>query len=73
MFGDFDKEYRAYHAWCEGVIRETNLLENGGKELQFNGPCHTTEYNDDQGQVCVLNNPQMSTTTSVMATLELVP
>ncbi len=73
VFGDFDKEYRAYHAWCEGVIRETNLLENGGKELQFNGPCHTTEYNDDQGQVCVLNNPQMSTTTSVMATLELVP
>ncbi len=73
VFGDFDKEYREYHAWCEGVIRDTNLLENGGKELQFNGPCHTIEYTDDLGQVCVLNNPQMSTTTSVMATLELVP
>ncbi len=73
VFGDFDKEYRAYHAWCEGVIRDTNLLENGGKELQFNGPCHTTEYNDNLGQICVLNTPQMSTTTSVMATLELVP
>jgi hypothetical protein len=73
VFGDFDKENRAYHAWCEGVIRDTNLLENGGKKLEFNGPCHTAEYNDNLGQVCVLNNPQMSTTTSVMATLELAP
>ena len=71
--GDFDEQYRDYHAWCEGVIRETNLQDDGGKLLYFDGPCHTTEYTDETGQSCILNSPQMSTTTSVKATLELTP
>jgi hypothetical protein len=72
-FGDFGSKFHDYHAWCEGVIRGINLLEGGAKELQFNGLCHATEYTDDLGQICILNNPQMSTITSVKATLTLTP
>ncbi|MEC9073322.1 MAG: hypothetical protein VX938_13110, partial [Myxococcota bacterium] len=73
VFGNFDDDYRGYHAFGEGTIREVELDDEGVYTVHFNGAAHTSPYDNSLGEECVLNNPQISTTTSVRAKLVMTP
>ena len=73
VFGNFDDHYRNYHAFGEGTIREVEIDDDGTYTVHFNGAAHTSPYSNSSGEECVLNNPQISTTTSVQAKLVLTP
>ncbi len=73
-WGNLDKiQFQDFHAFGEGLVREVTTLPDGKFEVRFNGPAHTAPYKNDKGEECTLNNPQISTTTSKMATLTLTP
>ena len=73
VYGDFDKDYRGYHAFGEGEIKEVETNDDGHYIVHFDGPAHTAPFENADGQSCVLNTPQISTTTSVRAKLTLKP
>lgn len=73
VWGDFDKDYTDYHGFGEGVIGAVETRDDGNYVIWFNGPAHTAPYTDGDGLECILNNPQISTTTGTMAQLVLRP
>lgn len=71
--GDFDKNFRDFHGFAEGVVEKVTVEEDGRVLIDFKGVAHTTEYTNDRGEECVLNNPSLATTTSGPGRLELTP
>ena len=71
--GDFDKNFRAFHGFGEGVIESVDTDDDGKVTVGFTGVAHAAEYTDAAGNECVLNNPRLATTTSGLGKLELTP
>jgi hypothetical protein len=73
-YGNMDKaQFTEFHAFGEGIIREVVAKDDGTVEVRFNGAAQAAPYVNDLGESCVLNNPQLSTTTSKLSTLLLTP
>ncbi len=73
LFGTFDGNVSDFHGFGVGTIREVETDDDGVFTASFNGLAHTTEYTNDSGEECILNNPQLSTTTSGFATIKFTP
>lgn len=74
FFGNLNKaQFQDIHGYGEGTIQQAVVDDEGRLVLSFNGPAHTSEYTNDQGQTCILKDPQMTSTTSELSTLVLTP
>ena len=71
--GDFDKNFRAFHGFGEGVVERVDTDDSGKVTISFTGLAHAAEYTNERGDECVLNNPRLATTTSGLGKLELTP
>ena len=74
FFGNLNKaQFQDIHGFGEGLIQQVITDDQGRLVVSFDGPAHTSEYTNDQGQTCVLKDPQMTSTTSELSTLVLTP
>ncbi|MDP6943518.1 MAG: hypothetical protein QF464_05160, partial [Myxococcota bacterium] len=73
VWGDFDEQFRGFHGFGEGTVRDVTIEDDGRVTVGFNGVAFATPYTNDKGESCILNGPQLQTTTSGLAAIVLTP